>query len=156
LNKTKAILVDLDGTLCNIEHRRHFVDGTDEKKDWRSFNESMIIDTPNLWCVELVISMAKRGFTIIFVSGRSDEYRSLTFDWIEKNTSIFRYTDIPIRLFMRKRKDYREDSVIKEEIYLNKIKPEFDVLFCVDDRTRVVNKWRELGLTCLQCDEGNF
>lgn len=57
---------------------------------------------------------------------------------------------------MRKNDDYRQDAVIKEEIYNLYIQPKFDVLFCIDDRKQVVDAWRNLGLVCLQCDEGQF
>lgn len=57
---------------------------------------------------------------------------------------------------MRKTGDYRKDCIVKEEIYRKDIEPIYDILFCVDDRKQVVDAWRELGLTCLQCAEGNF
>jgi hypothetical protein len=31
-----------------------------------------------------------------------------------------------------------------------------DILFAVDDRQQVVDMWRRNGITCLQCDEGQF
>lgn len=33
---SKAIIVDLDGTLANCEHRRHFLET--KPKDWKSFH----------------------------------------------------------------------------------------------------------------------
>ena len=45
---------------------------------------------------------------------------------------------------------------IKKEI-LGKLKAENkDILFVVDDRQQVVNMWRDNGITCLQCDKGDF
>ena len=57
---------------------------------------------------------------------------------------------------MRQDDDYRFDEIIKEEIYTNNIKDNFKVLFVLDDRTKVVNMWRKIGLTCLQVDNGDF
>lgn len=36
------------------------------------------------------------------------------------------------------------------------IKDKYDVLFAIDDRSSVVDMWRDLGLVCLQCAEGAF
>tara|TARA_Y100001963_G_C6747458_1_gene432386 strand:- start:983 stop:1612 length:630 start_codon:yes stop_codon:yes gene_type:complete len=38
-------ICDIDGTLMNIEHRRHFVEG--DKKDWKSFEDNIKHDTLN-------------------------------------------------------------------------------------------------------------
>lgn len=43
--KQKAIIVDLDGTLCNAEHRKHYVEA--KKKDWKSFYNGIAQDKPN-------------------------------------------------------------------------------------------------------------
>lgn len=45
---------------------------------------------------------------------------------------------------------------MKKAWYHELIEPFFDVLFAVDDRKRVADMWRSVGLTCLHCDEGNF
>lgn len=144
----KAIIIDLDGTLCNNEHRRHFVEG--EKKDFDAFNAACSKDTRNDWCYELAKTMSE-NVEILLVSGREEKYIEKTRDWLASN---FKY--IPFTLYMRKEKDYRKDSVVKEEIYRRLIEPHFKVLFCVDDRQQVVDMWRSLGLTCLQCAKGDF
>ena len=159
--KHKAIIVDLDGTLCNIEHRRHYVTGP--KKDWKNFGspENLSKDTPNIWCVELVDAMRKLGYHLLFVSGRMQApgVAEATMEWL---TTVL---DLPpiafkdgsmVQLFMRKDNDFREDTIIKKEIYEECIKDKYCILMAVDDRASVVKMWRELGITCLQCDEGNF
>jgi hypothetical protein len=57
---------------------------------------------------------------------------------------------------MRVTGDKKKDSALKEEIYNKYIKGKYNVLFVLDDRQKVVDKWRELGLTCLQVNSGNF
>ncbi len=57
---------------------------------------------------------------------------------------------------MRKGKDNRKDAIIKKEI-LGLLRQEGkEILFAVDDRQQVVDMWRENGITCLQCDIGDF
>jgi hydroxymethylpyrimidine pyrophosphatase-like HAD family hydrolase len=145
--KNKAIIVDLDGTLCNTEHRQHYMNK--DKKDWIGFYSEIPFDKPNHWCVELIKHMSK-SYYIIFVTGRPLDYEDTTSKWLQKNG---------FGTFMichRKSGDYRKDSIVKEEIYKNHIEERFDVLFCVDDRQQVVDMWRSLGLTCLQCAKGDF
>ena len=37
---TKVVIFDVDGTLMNVNHRRHYVNGPN--KDWKAFNEAMV------------------------------------------------------------------------------------------------------------------
>ena len=46
------IIFDIDGTLMDVEHRVHFLQ--QEPKDWESFNQNMINDTPILEMSELL------------------------------------------------------------------------------------------------------
>lgn len=59
-------------------------------------------------------------------------------------------------LFMRKDGDMRNDAIIKKEIYEENIKGRYEVLFVLDDRNRVVDFWRSIGLICLQVAPGDF
>ncbi len=147
--KSRAVIIDLDGTLCNIEHRRHLL----ESKDWSAFFAEMDKDTVNQWCKELIWSCLESRWSLIFVSGRSEDYREVTERWIEDHAvpSSMHWT-----LFMRPSGDYRKDAEVKKEIYIRDIEPRFDVIFCVDDRQQVVDQWRELGLVCLQCAKGDY
>ncbi|PIK15172.1 HAD family acid phosphatase [Halobacteriovorax sp. JY17] len=146
--KKRAIIVDLDGTLANCDHRVHHVEKT--PKDWVAFNRDMGLDEINSWCAELVAAMEEKGFKILLLTGRGEESRNQTEEWLEKYQVP--YTE----LYMRKAQDSREDSEIKREIFLDFIRPEYETLFVVEDRLSVVEMWRKLNITCLQCDWGNF
>ncbi len=144
----KAIIVDLDGTLCNVEHRVSHVLG--EEKDWKSFNEALVHDTIYDWCQELIRVMHKEQYKVLFVTGRGEDYRDLTVNWLSKNNVSYH------QLYMRKSNDFREDNEVKLEIYRGSIEQHYQVLFVLDDRLSVVKMWRDIGLVCLQCDWGNF
>lgn len=145
--KKKAIIVDLDGTLANIQVRRKFLEG--KKKDWKGFNSTIMTDTLNQWCREIMVHM-QSNYRIIIVSGRIDTLKTETIQWLQK-------FDVPYDdLFMRQDLDYRDDRIIKKEIYQDLIAPDYEVLFVLDDRAKVVDMWREEGLVCLQCDPGQF
>jgi hypothetical protein len=51
---------------------------------------------------------------------------------------------------MRKTDDNRCDSIVKEEIYNEYIKDKYNVLAVFDDRDRVVDMWRRIGLPTYQ------
>lgn len=133
------------------------------QKDWKSYNEAMNGDTPNRFCVELLNKMCPYAKDItkpnlsdeivcIFVTGREEKYNLITMDqlwnWLPNLGRNF--------ILFRKDNDYRPDTVIKKEIYHTVIKERYDVLFVLDDRASVVKMWREQGLVCLQCAEGDF
>ena len=148
-SKPKAIVCDLDGTLCNIDHRLQFVKG-EGKKDWKAFFDGISGDSVNVWCKEILKAFDLKDYEIVLCSGRPDNYRASTSYWLHEN-------EIPYdSLYMRERNDFRRDDIVKEILYLFEIKPYYDVLFVVDDRMQVVEKWRELGLICLQCHPGEF
>lgn len=146
---TKTVLFDIDGTLADINHRRHHVEGG--RKDWRAFNAGMGEDVPNQPVVDLYHAIWASGvFDVILVTGRNERFREVTEQWLAWNEIPFK------RLIMRPDKDSRPDHIIKKKI-LRQLQDEGKVIhFVVDDRQQVVNMWRANGITCLQCDEGNF
>lgn len=146
--KTKAIIVDLDGTLANIEHRRCHIEGT--KKNWKAFFSEISEDLPHAWCQYLVANMANTH-SIIYLTGRGYEYEKETRNWLDENSPVTGWF-----LFMRPKDNFEKDCVIKERVYKEHIEPNFEVSFCVDDRNQVVDMWRSLELVCLQCYEGDF
>lgn len=146
--KTPAIIVDLDGTLANIDERRKVLANN---KDFNEFYESIPNDKLNYWCKE-IIDLFKAKYKIILLTGREKNanVEKLTLSWLSNNNIYYDH------LFFRKEKDNRKDSLVKKEIFESEIKSKFDILFVVDDRLQVVEMWREEGITCLQCDWGNF
>ena len=146
--KSKAIVVDIDGTMANVNHRLHHIHK--ENKDWNSFHSESENDKINLWCKELVSAMHLLNYKILFLTGRDDQYFDITKAWLGKHQIPF--DDI----FMRKNGDFRHDTIIKRELYESFIKDTHDVLFVIEDRASVVDMWRQLGITCLQCDVGDF
>lgn len=147
----KALIIDLDGTLANIEHRRQYVDKTKGKRDFGKFNKEIPKDKLNNWCAE-IINRFKHDHAILIVTGREWEER------VAKNTMewLFRHGIEYTKIFARPAGDYRPDTEIKKKIYNEDILGKYDVVFCVDDRSSVVKMWRSQGLVCLQCDDGDF
>lgn len=144
-----AIIFDIDGTLANIEHRRHFL--RRERPDWRSFNAEMGNDLPNGPVVALYkLLWASGSHELILATGRNENARALTEQWLVWN-------EIPFgRILMRPDRDSRADHIVKQEMLDQLRVEEIDILLVVDDRQQVVDMWRRNGITCLQCDVGDF
>jgi predicted kinase len=140
----RAIICDIDGTLALIGDRSPY--------DASRADE---LDKPNIPVVKTVKLYYEYkyeyGYNIIFCSGREDKYKEQTIRFIEKHLPNTKY-----QLFMRSTGDVRSDDVLKEEIFNNHIRNEYNVEFVLDDREKVVSMWRSLGLTCFQVAPGDF
>ena len=149
--KPRAIIVDLDGTLCNIDHRLHYVkkDIEGQKPNWAAFFRGIPRDDVNEWCASIVRKF-NTTHQIVYCSGRSEAEREMSEDWLKKNDLWFGH------LFMRSAGDSRPDNVVKEILLDFDILPQFIPEFMIDDRKSVTQMWRQRGFICLQCAEGNF
>lgn len=145
--KTSAIIIDFDGTLCDAMGRRHYVTGED--KNYDRFYEAAAFCQPNWWCVQ-IIKRFRIDYKIIIVTGQPVKFKDNIKFWMMKYGIHYDH------LWCRATDDFRKDAVIKKELYEKSIEPDHEVLFCIDDRKQVVDMWRSLGLTVLQCEEGNF
>ena len=145
----RVIVFDIDGTLANIEHRRHWV--ASKPKNWPAFNAAMKYDTPNADIVWLLDSLRSQPTTrIVICSGRGSETRAVTEQWLADHVGLFD------ALYMRAEKDYRKDSIVKVEL-LEQIRKDFaNPWLWVDDRQQVVDAIRGEGIRVLQVAPGDF
>ena len=137
-----AVIFDIDGTLANIDHRKHFI--LDRETNWQKFFDEAINDGVYADVAALADTLHNCKFPILLVSGRPDSHRTITEEWLRNN--FIEHEE----LHMRKAGDYRQDSVVKKEI-LAGLRERYHIWFVVDDRQQVVDMWRAEGLTCLQC-----
>lgn len=135
-----VIICDLDGTLAIHNGRSPY--------EMVKCNTDLF----NNIVVEMISDWHARGHRIIFVTGREETYRTLTLTWLDQRFPRW----LLEALYMRPTGDFREDSIIKQEIYDREIKEKYNVEFILDDRDRVVDMWRRNGLTCFQVADGDF
>lgn len=147
----KCVVFDIDGTLANIEHRRHWVQHT--PKNWPAFNRAMTDDGVNEDIVWMLKTFHDAGCTILIASGRGEEQREVTETWLQNVAGV---GDLYSKLYMRPAMDYRSDDVIKSEILDQMIADGYLPTMAVDDRNQVVNMFRSRGLRVLQVAPGNF
>ena len=139
----KCVLVDIDGTVAQMDGRRPF--------EWHRVGE----DKPKWNVINLVKSLKNHGYRIIFFSGRDGVCHADTSAWLTRHFGWHENADF--RLFMPAEKDQRKDSIVKKELFGQHIRGKHFVEMVIDDRDQVVAMWRkELGLTCLQVDYGDF
>ena len=142
------VVCDIDGTVANVDHRRQFV--ASRPKNWAAWNAGMSRDTVYEDIVAILDLFADADFTVILCSGRGEESREVTEQWLSDN-------DIPYqKLYMRSAGDNRKDSIVKVEL-LQQIREQWGHPFVwLDDRQQVVDAIRAEGVRVLQVAPGDF
>lgn len=143
------IAFDLDGTLCNIEHRLHYIQCA--KKDWPAFFDACVDDAPVWPLIEACKHfMHFSPYPVEIWSGRSDRVRQETHDWLCRH-GMAGYKI----LRMRKDGDHRPDWQVKGE-WFDSLTPTDRPTLAFDDRQQVVDMWRSRGVICCQVAPGDF
>lgn len=130
----RAIVCDLDGTLALYEHLKH-------RGHYDASN--CYLDEVNKPVREVLEKFDDDGCNIIYLTGREEIYRDATSRFLEDNHCP------PGILLMRPKGDTRKDTITKMELFDQNVRDKYNVLFCLEDRPRVVRMWRKLGLTTL-------
>lgn len=143
------ILFDLDGTLADCTHRQHHL-RSEGQKNWKQFFKECHLDTPIEHAIRVLHSLRANGYQIWITSGRSDEVRAETEEWLAA------YDIDYDRLIMRRAGDHTDDGTLKPSWLENGTIPKDQVLCAFDDRNRVVKAWRATGIPCFQVAEGDF
>jgi hypothetical protein len=150
-------IFDLDGTLADCVHRRHFVERERGLQDWKGFYAACDRDYPIKSVIDTMERLRHSGADIWFFSGRSDEVRDKTVPWLAHHTSFMTHELEGPMLTMRAEGDYTPDDVLKRSWFEDMLDVDKRRLVAVfDDRDRVVQMWRSLGVTCFQVADGKF
>lgn len=133
------VMFDIDGTLAHMNGKRG-------PFDWKRTD----VDDPDRTVMNTFKDHMTLGHRIFVLSGRSDEGREPTEQWLDFYGLKYE------KLLMRKKDDFRPDNQVKEEIYNHYIKGKYNVKVIYDDRQQVVDMWRSLGLKVYQVEKGDF
>ena len=170
-----TIIFDLDGTLAIIEKRRIKAGSptgstpTKEEMDWGIFfdGKNIKLDEPNYPVISMAQMYYREGYKIVIFSGRNDRSYKETKEWLEKY-------EVPYHMLVMRPDKFKDDSwpiaagnpatkamrYMPDEILKKEMLDTFvdidDVFMTVDDRQKVVDMWRENGLTCFQVAPGDF
>lgn len=175
------IIFDLDGTLADCEHRRHFVcyhhwvgkqkigsDLSQFKPNWPAFYEACDQDKPIKAVLDAFIHLTQGkpfNHDVQIWSGRCESVREKTLKWLVNLTAYcedYNYWDR--RLKMRPIGDYTPDDVLKEKwldeyMFAEECKhktlkrsfPFNKVEFVFDDQPKVIRMWRRRGIFVFNC-----
>jgi hypothetical protein len=144
VRKRDVFVFDIDGTLANHKGVR----GPFEEH--KVFHDKPI---EPVWTV--LNALVAAGYSIVFLSGRTDGCREDTIQWLNLFIEHKGHVDPnKYQLFMRKKGDQRKDSIVKKEIYDAEILPTCNVLGVFDDRLQVCRMLYENNLFCFNVNQG--
>ena len=142
-------IIDIDGTLT-----RHNDDPNSRGiYDYHRAEE----DLPNEPVIRIVRGLLALGDQVVFVTGRPESCRKETQSWI--NTHVVDWESDQVEgMYMRKTGDHSTpDAALKRNIYEKYLNGYYKkIAGVIEDRARVVKMWRDLGLTVLQTQEGDY
>lgn len=145
--KPQAIILDLDGTLCDCEHRVHFMRERPKRRE--EFHSACVHDSV-IPASKAIIDMAEeKGIRVILLSARPIRFKPQTEDWLKRNHIHYD------QLILSSHPELN-DPDYKIKMYKELIEPFNEVIFTVDDRDTVVQMWRQNGLTCLDIAGNHF
>ncbi|WP_345107163.1 phosphatase domain-containing protein [Streptomyces drozdowiczii] len=139
-NDVRPVAVfDLDGTLADTAHRRHFLEG---RRDWAGFFAAAADDPPLDEGVRLVLSSAEEC-EIVYLTGRPERCRKDTVAWLSRQG----LPEGP--LHMRRNDDRRPARRTKLEI-LERLGRDRTVRMLVDDDELVCDAAELAGFTVVR------
>lgn len=149
------IIFDLDGTLADCEHRRHYVDCrikdvTNWKPNWKKFFEECDKDKPIEPVVRL-LQMYCETHEVEVWSGRCESVREITEDWFDSYT--YNLVDTHFKLKMRPIGDNTPDDQLKEKWLKEALEKGYQIEAVFDDRKKVVEMWRRNGIFVFDCNQ---
>lgn len=134
-----AYIFDMDGTLAHIDpdNPRDVYDGSRAQEDLCHAEVARIVR-----------ALDSYGAYVMVVSGRSEEHRQVTIDWLIANDIQFD------GLFMRSAGDKRPDAQVKYELLQKIVADGFRVTGVFDDREQVCDMWRAAGIKTFDVGQG--
>lgn len=148
----QAFFFDIDGTIADVTHRLHFLQT--KPKNWDAFFAAAKDDVPIAHMVRLcrLLQFSVVGQPIVFLSGRPERTREATTQWLLKHQVMY----LKKPLYMRPDGDYRDDAIVKPELMEKARADGWEPIMVFDDRKRVVDAWRAMGIPCAQVAPGDF
>lgn len=151
----RNVIFDLDGTIALIDDRRKLSTKDNGKIDWDVFfnPDNINLDQPNNAVITILRLLKDAGNRIVILSGRSKATKDATKVWLKK-------FDVPFDVLKMRPTSrdfmYMPDDQLKQ-MWLNQLFTDKNDIVCVfDDRQKVVDMWRNNGLTCMQVANGDF
>jgi len=144
-NMSNIVIVDIDGTLADCEHRMEHI--KKHPRDWDSFYSLVSGDTPHYEIITMVNALANE-YVILLMTGRREETREDTENWLAEHEVVYH------ALMMRPPGNRDDDHTWK--ISIGRMFGLQNIAFVIEDRNRIVEAWRNVGVRCIQVADGPF
>ena len=145
-------IFDLDGTIANVDHRLYILNSDDDDK-WERFFNLCVFDEPIIPVITTLKHLRSSGADIWIWTGRSDQVIQETKDWLwllEDVVMDSAHLKEPY-LKMRREGYYKSDHALKRKWFDAMSDEDRSRLVAVfEDRKKVVDMWRDAGVTCFQ------
>jgi hypothetical protein len=130
-------VLDIDGTVAEVQHRLHLIDGTQDHERWVQFFAAAADDAVLAEGRQLANELAQEH-DIVWLTGRPERIRLLTERWLADHG----LPGGPV--LMQKSDDLRPARVTKLE-QLRALREQRDIAVVIDDDPRVVEVLRTAG-----------
>jgi len=135
------LVIDIDGTIANIDHRLHFAE--ESPPDWDSFFDPDIVskDKPIARAQEALPKLIKKYGKPYFLTGRPDNLKNVTKTWLKKH---FNLDSDDYKLLMREEGDYKPSESVKKTIIERSLPKDGEFIF-VDDEIKNLDMMSQHG-----------
>jgi hypothetical protein len=137
---TDAVIVDVDGTLCDVSSVRHHV--ARRPKNFDAFHAASANCPPIAQTLAFAEEHHGAGRVIVVVTARTYRWESLTRTWLDQHLTV------PFAgPFMRGDNDSRPDVEVKRDIHAILTGDHgYRIVAAIDDNPAIVALWAELGI----------
>ncbi len=159
LKITKTVVFDLDGTLSDDRHRLDRINDS-----WDDYHARCTFDKPYQSAINLARMYGEKT-DVVICTGRPEAFYAYTEDWLA-NQGVF-----PVEILMRPKWNSMPTTTMKLGLLLDYfdwcpdkvpepneegtfLSSKIEAIF--EDRRKLVEYWRELGIDCYQPREGDI
>lgn len=141
MTRRTAVIVDVDGTLCDVSTALHHITTPGQTKNFDAFHSDAMHCPPTGWVLDWCEVHRREGHELIVVTGRKYRWEHETRRWLDRHLDNYHGP------FMRGDDDGRADTAVKWDIHEMLVSDyKFDIVAAIDDRPAVIALWESLGI----------
>ena len=140
-NTRTAVIVDMDGTMVNVDSIVHHL-LNNKRRDFDRFHRESAHCPPNQKALDFCDRAVADGHAVVIVTARTYAYQEVTIEWLSRH--LVHPYDGP---YMRGDGDTRPDVEVKREIH--RILTEdhgYRIVGAIDDNPPIIDLWTSLGI----------
>jgi len=141
--RDRVVIVDVDGTLANVDHCRHHVVKSHPdypgKRDFDKFH-LMASKSPVIEHVRDMVNDLYVSHKVVILTARKEAWRYETATWLLFNNVNFD------QLIMRKQRDGRKPDQVKQDVVMDLRSQGLNPVMAIDDSPYNIAMFESLGL----------